>query len=272
MNHPALKELLEYMDGELAPGVRARVALHLKACAPCREQLSSLAMASAELANAHTARSDQHSDALSQQKAALRARLSQITEARPEAKLPTHAWSKSLAYAAALILMTAVGWASFEHHRIASGHALPNPTITPGATRQVSLSEICTADDDEVVRSVPAAVQQTVFREYGLNRAQPGDFEVDYLITPGLGGSDAVTNLWPQPHRSQWNSYVKDQLEDHLHHMVCRGELPLSAAQHAIASNWIAAYKKYFQTDRPLADARPAAPVEAQIQRAPLLR
>jgi hypothetical protein len=37
-----------------------------------------------------------------------------------------------------------------------------------------------------------------------------------------------------------------------LRDMVCEGSLDLTEAQQAIAANWIAAYKKYFHTDRPL--------------------
>jgi hypothetical protein len=76
---------------------------------------------------------------------------------------------------------------------------------------------------------------------------------VDYLITPALGGSDDIRNLWPQPYAgSPWNAYVKDALEEHLHGMVCDGQLDLATAQHEIAVNWIAAYRKYFHTHQPL--------------------
>jgi hypothetical protein len=34
--------------------------------------------------------------------------------------------------------------------------------------------------------------------------------------------------------------------------MVCAGQLDLATAQHEIAGNWIAAYRKYFRTSRPL--------------------
>jgi hypothetical protein len=34
--------------------------------------------------------------------------------------------------------------------------------------------------------------------------------------------------------------------------MVCTGKLDLSTAQRDIATDWIAAYKKYFHTDKPL--------------------
>jgi len=68
-----------------------------------------------------------------------------------------------------------------------------------------------------------------------------------------LGGADDIRNLWPEPrYDTVWNSFVKDQLEDYLHHAVCGGKIGLPVAQHEIATNWIAAYKKYFHTDRPL--------------------
>ena len=137
---------------------------------------------------------------------------------------------------------------------------LPDPAFTPGATREVALSDLCSADSDDVVRNVPRALQQKVFQEYGLHGVPASEFEVDYLITPGLGGSDDVRNLWPQPHfNTTWNSYVKDQLEDRLHHMVCEHKVSLNEAQQEIASNWIAAYKKYFRTDQPLANPMQAA-------------
>jgi len=39
---------------------------------------------------------------------------------------------------------------------------------------------------------------------------------------------------------------VKDKLENRLHAMVCRGEISLEDAQHEIATDWVAAYRKYF--------------------------
>jgi hypothetical protein len=33
---------------------------------------------------------------------------------------------------------------------------------------------------------------------------------------------------------------------------VCGGKLDLASAQNEISADWIAAYKKYFHTDRPL--------------------
>jgi hypothetical protein len=40
-------------------------------------------------------------------------------------------------------------------------------------------------------------------------------------------------------------------LEDRLHQLVCDGSLDLATAQRDIETDWIAAYKKYFHTDKP---------------------
>jgi hypothetical protein len=96
---------------------------------------------------------------------------------------------------------------------------------------------------------VPAEIRQRVFRVYGIEHADPRAYEVDYLITPALGGADDIRNLWPQPYGStEWNAGVKDELEDRLREMVCQGQLDLTEAQHEIAQDWIAAYKKYLGT------------------------
>ncbi len=78
------------------------------------------------------------------------------------------------------------------------------------------------------------------------------------MVTLGQGNGIAFSRphlhiLWPQPYTAPtWNAHVKDALEEHLHEMVCAGELDLSTAQRDIATDWIAAYKKYFHTDRPI--------------------
>jgi hypothetical protein len=96
-------------------------------------------------------------------------------------------------------------------------------------------------------------MRQEVFREYGIMNPRTEDYEIDYLIAPGLGGTEDIHNLWPQPFKSaEWNAYVKDELEERLHQLVCSGDLDLPTAQREIANDWIAAYKKYFRTNTPL--------------------
>jgi hypothetical protein len=97
-------------------------------------------------------------------------------------------------------------------------------------------------------------MQQAVFKEYGVWRiARTREFQVDYLVNPQLGGTGEIRNLWPQPYGpTLWNAHAKDDLEERLHQMVCSREIGISEAQHELATNWIAAYKKYFHTQTPL--------------------
>ena len=103
-----------------------------------------------------------------------------------------------------------------------------------------------------MVGDVSISLRQRVLQEYGIPNARPEDYEIDYLIAPRLGGTEDIRNLWPEPYRTPvWNAHVKDALEEHLHKMVCSGQLDLSTAQRDIATDWIAAYKKYFHTNQP---------------------
>ena len=86
---------------------------------------------------------------------------------------------------------------------------------------------------------------RAVFDRYGLGATVPAGYNVDHLIPPGLGGSNDIRNLWPQPLSGKWNYFVKNELERHLRKRVCRGELDLQQARKEIAADWINAYRKY---------------------------
>ena len=130
--------------------------------------------------------------------------------------------------------------------------ALPLPQLTPGDVHPVTLDELC-AQRLPSGRPVPASVHQAVLQDYNMGHLPEADYELDHLITPALGGTSDRRNLWPERYTSRvWNAHVKDELEDLLPQLVCERKVPLATAQRDIASNWIAAYKKYFQTDRPL--------------------
>ena len=153
---------------------------------------------------------------------------------------------------AGLLFVSRHTWAPQHPLMKVKARATPNRDLTPGATRPVTRTEICSAGYRDMNRLVSSAIQQDVFRKYGIPGALKKDFEVDYLITPELGGADVVENLWPEPYSStDWGAHVKDALEDRLHQMVCAGTIDLPTAQHEMASDWISAYKKYFHTDKP---------------------
>ena len=155
-----------------------------------------------------------------------------------------------LAFIASIVYRPALEFPSSGN---SNARLLPNRSLTPGASLPVRMVDICAMDHDEVVLPVSHALQKDVFQEYGLQDVSTDDYEVDYLISPGLGGTDDLRNLWPQPrYHTLWNSFVKDQLEDYLHRSVCAGKLDLATAQRDVSIDWIAAYKKYFRTKTPL--------------------
>jgi hypothetical protein len=168
-------------------------------------------------------------------------------------------WSIGWALLAAILLtVTSVVFRGYlERHPTQSvAVTVPNPNLTPGATVLLSPSELCMGKSENN-KPVPVALQRRVFDEYGIGSAEPRAYEVDYLITPALGGADDIHNLWPESSSATvWNSQVKDALEAHMRNLVCHGDLDLATAQHEIATNWIEAYKKYFHTDRPVAGLR----------------
>jgi hypothetical protein len=130
--------------------------------------------------------------------------------------------------------------------------SIPDSRLTPGAAILVSRQAVCSQANTKN-KAVPVALQRKVFEEYGIAGAEPQAYEVDYLVTPALGGADDIRNLWPHSYSATvWNARVKDDLEDRLREMVCDGSLDLVEAQQEIAGNWIAAYKKYFHADQPL--------------------
>ena len=125
--------------------------------------------------------------------------------------------------------------------------------MTPGDTLDVTVQDLCVPGYTQKVRNVPQAVKRQVYAEYGITSHQPGEYEVDHLISLELGGSNSVKNLWPQSYETQpWNAHIKDDLENKLHEMVCTGQLDLKTAQHDIATDWIGTYKKYFNTNQPI--------------------
>jgi hypothetical protein len=114
--------------------------------------------------------------------------------------------------------------------------------LTPGQTLPVSVRKICKKGYASSVRNVSLAEKMDVFAEYGIPYSDHAKYEVDHLISLELGGSNDISNLWPEPLAS---AKLKDKLENKLHSLVCAGKLSLRAAQRAIAGDWVAAYNRY---------------------------
>jgi hypothetical protein len=250
-DHLSDEKMLLFADGETRGRTDADIRKHLAACWSCRLRMRELDDAIANVTRMHQEAAQAKLPPPEGPRALLKARLRELAAAspRPGLRMNSNAVMRAAVCLVAAGVLVAVMWLGTNS---SERKAIPRPDLTPGAVRAVAASDICRAELGGNANVLPA-VQRQVFAEYGMTNAEPRGYEVDYLITPALGGSDDIRNLWPQPYAgSPWNAYVKDALEDYLRGMVCSGQLDLTTAQHEIAVNWIAAYKKYFHTRQPL--------------------
>ncbi|HXN27403.1 MAG TPA: hypothetical protein VN902_09795 [Candidatus Acidoferrales bacterium] len=266
--HLSDQDLLRSADGELAASRARQVRAHLAGCWLCRTRLGELEATIAAFVHAHRGMLDPQLPSAAGPRALLKSQLvaaAAKSDAAPWPRILQFFFPRgALAYVpVALVLIAAASALLMQHFASPrpstsflpiENAAVPDHTLTPGATRPISISDACSTDHEEVVRDVPAALRQQVLHEYGIASARAEDYEIDFLIAPSLGGSEDIHNLWPEPYTlPTWNARVKDALEEHLHQMVCQGTLDLATAQRDISTDWIAAYKKYFHTERPLA-------------------
>jgi hypothetical protein len=165
---------------------------------------------------------------------------------------------RRLHYAAAACLMAALaGGVLWNTHFRAPAGPLPDARLTPGAARAMSRAGVCGLPSDDEQRRAPVELARRVFHDYRIARPRARAYELDYLISPALGGAEEARNLWPQPYaEGVWNSRVKDALEEDLRRQVCAGTLDLARVQAELARDWIAAYQRHFHTALPLAEHR----------------
>jgi hypothetical protein len=265
--HLSEEDLLLTADGEMPFGQAHRICTHLARCKDCRRVLKRLEFVSADLAFGHRETLDPAIPSIQGPRALLRARMAEAAQALPFWRriMPSFGWASVAAAAAITVMLIAL--ANRAAHTAPSGGVtaqaalvvglVPNQLLTPGATRPISMSEVCSVPHEEVIKDVSASERASVFEEYGIQNVRAGDYEVDYLIAPGLGGTDDIHNLWPEPYRAgTWDAHAKDALEERLHQLVCARKVDLLTAQRAIAGDWISAYKKYLRTDTPQYVAR----------------
>jgi anti-sigma factor RsiW len=271
-SHVTDQDLLLAADGELSGRRAAVVRAHLASCWPCRARMAEVEETILDLVRVHRQTLDRQFPSIAGPRALLRAQLAELA-AKPVVRTWPDIFHSRFArlsaaylglalFVGATVFAIVVGQLRFSHANppnsgLASAAPeagiFPNRKLTPGATRQVSLQDVCSMAHEEVVVDVPVSLRQEILHAYGIASGRAAEYEIDYLIAPGLGGTEDVRNLWPEPYTTPtWNARVKDTLEEHLHELVCSGQVNLSTAQRDIASDWIAAYKKYLHTDTPL--------------------
>jgi hypothetical protein len=265
-HHPSDDALLRAVDGEQSPRRLALIERHLAGCTPCRARRQEIQAARDEFLRACRLELADQAPQADRLRERLRASMTSVSSELERSPWRRFVQSVTAVPRAALLsaaVMTMICAGTVLRHRsepaalddamaaVESG-VLPVRSLTPGATRSVRVDELC-AGRGSGERWISPAVRQAVLRDYRMEGVPAHEYELDYLITPELGGSGDRLNLWPERYGIRvWNARVKDELEDLLPELVCRGQVGLETAQRDIAANWIAAYKKYFHTDRPV--------------------
>lgn len=121
---------------------------------------------------------------------------------------------------------------------------LANKKLTPGAViAKATVALACKAGYARTVPAVSTAEAKAVFARYHIGYAKRAQYQLDHLISVGIGGSNAVANLWPEPLAGKYGARAKDAVEAKITTMVCTGRSSLHDAQHAEAGNWSTAVK-----------------------------
>ncbi len=143
----------------------------------------------------------------------------------------------------------------------------PDPTITPGAvnpaiTQDTMGQTICNKSwhTGSVRDQSSSAAQKN--KLYGLyhiakpanNTGKDQTCELDHLISLELGGSDDLSNIWPEcgPANvalAQRFFKEKDTVENYLHAKVCAETMTLDEAQSAISTDWYAVFQSIKQSE-----------------------
>ncbi|MEQ1898711.1 MAG: zf-HC2 domain-containing protein [Vicinamibacterales bacterium] len=271
LTHPGDDLLMLAREGALSRREQARVQAHLAGCPACQRRHEALDLAAAELMQAFRTASPvptpaSTGDARLRLEAALREeaarwegsrwlrlRRSLVLQVRP---LRMAAATAALALAVVWV-SGAVRTPSSSGTAVRSGSAaaarspLPVASLTPGAVASLTAAQLCAGTRPS--RMVTETVRRQVLAGYGMEQTPPDTYELDALVTPELGGTTELANLWPQPYHSPvWNAHVKDALEELFAGAVCADQMPLQQAQQEIAADWVAAYQRHFRTATPI--------------------
>ncbi len=158
-------------------------------------------------------------------------------------------WTWPRRFALAMLFAAAllpVACASSAPAALDTGAAvMPDAKLTPGDVLTTNANEICVSGYAKRTRDVSSRTKDDVYAEYHIATHGPGEYEVDHLVPLGVGGSNDIKNLWPQPTEPRPGRLEKDALEDELHRRICDHSLDVATVQREIATDWAAAYRKY---------------------------
>jgi hypothetical protein len=121
----------------------------------------------------------------------------------------------------------------------------PDPDCTPGAIfPDVTAAQVCVSGYSSGVRNVTETEKNQDYAEYGIASHTTGEYEVDHFVSLELGGSNDISNLFPEAANPAPGFHEKDKVENYLHEQVCSGAITLQEAQREIATDWYAVYQR----------------------------
>ena len=170
--HLSDQEILLVLDGELSRRRAKRAQTHLATCHACGSRQRELETTIADFVSLRQNGVSSHLPSQDGSHALLKARLSEAAAERSGATaiLQMFAPRRAAVYLGLTVLLTVVGVKVLLQHtplnQVATA-AVPNPTLTPGATRPIALRDVCSMAHEEVVRDVPDDLRQQVFKEIG---------------------------------------------------------------------------------------------------------
>lgn len=113
--------------------------------------------------------------------------------------------------------------------------SMPDKECTPGSIIETATKEeICTPGYSKSVRNVSVQTKKEIYEEYGIYQHKTGEYQIDHFISLSLGGSNDVSNLWPEPLNPRPGYMEKDKVEFYLYQTLCGGKVSLPQAQYLI--------------------------------------
>ena len=162
----------------------------------------------------------------------------------------------SLLATSGILLSAIVGLSACGAAVYTADSGLPNTKVTPGAvnpnvTQANIRTTICVSGWTATVRPPVSYTNKLKFDQLNSGYNLGGDlnmkdYEEDHIVPLEVGGNPtSPLNLFPEPRHIKLSAYLKDQLENRIHRLVCSGELTLKAGQAVFLTNWEKGYSKY---------------------------
>lgn len=104
----------------------------------------------------------------------------------------------------------------------------PNPEMTPGSLCTQSSTYRYPERIKYCDRDVSSGLKKQIIEDYdhdfgfSIKKMPRGDFKIDHFIPLSIGGSNDVTNLWPQ-HKSIYEH--SDPLESDVFNLISQGKI-----------------------------------------------